>query len=150
MDFKIVKTNSVDNDFLALIKLLDNDLNGRYGNLQKEYDKHNKVDMINDVAVIYVNGAAIGCGAFKEFDSESVEMKRVFVKPENRGQGLSKLIMNELEKTAKSKGYKYAMLETGIKQHEAIGLYTKLGYGVTENFGPYVGMETSVCMRKEL
>jgi N-acetylglutamate synthase-like GNAT family acetyltransferase len=150
MDFKVVRTNSADNDFLALIKLLDSDLNGRYGELQKEYDKHNKVDMINDVAVIYKDGAAIGCGAFKEFDSESVEMKRVFIKPENRGQGFSKIIMNELEKTAKSKGYKYAVLETGIKQHEAIGLYTKLGYSVTENFGPYVGMETSVCMRKEL
>jgi GNAT superfamily N-acetyltransferase len=150
MDIKIINTNSANSHFHELIKLLDADLAARYGGLQKEYDKHNKVDMINDVVVVYKAAVPAGCGAFKEFAPGAVEMKRVFVKDEYRRQGLSKLIMSELERQAKSKGYKYAVLETGIKQHEAIGLYKNLGYIVTENFGPYIGMESSVCMRKEL
>lgn len=52
MDFKIIKTDNNHPDFMELIKLLDEDLYQRYGDLQKEYDKHNKVDYIKDVLII--------------------------------------------------------------------------------------------------
>ena len=135
---------------IKLIKLLDDDLNGQYGELQKQYDKHNKVDYINDVVIIYDDEVPVACGGFKEHDSESVEMKRVFVKKENRRQGLSKKVINELEKLVQAKGYKYAVLETGKKQIEAINLYKSSGYEMIENYGPYVGNENSICMKKDL
>lgn len=150
MSLKILNTDSRNSDFLNLIILLDADLTERYGDLQKEYEPHNNVDKMNDVVVLYKEAEPAACGAFKEFAPGAVEMKRVFVKNEYRRQGLSKIIMNELEKQARNKGYKYAVLETGVKQHEAINLYKNLGYTLIENFGPYVGMEASVCMRKEL
>ena len=53
MSLKILNTDSTNIDFIKLIKLLDDDLNERYGELQKQYDKHNKVDYINDVVIIY-------------------------------------------------------------------------------------------------
>ena len=80
----------------------------------------------------------------------AIELKRIFVVKENRGQGLSKIIVNELEKLGKVKGYKYALLETGIKQYEAINLYKNTGYQIIENYEPYIGNTNSVCMKKEL
>ncbi|VDG72630.1 acetyltransferase [Clostridium carnis] len=150
MNIKIIHTDSRNKDFIKLIKLLDDDLNGQYGELQKQYDKHNKVDYINDVVIIYDDEVPVACGGFKEHDSESVEMKRVFVKKENRRQGLSKKVINELEKLVQAKGYKYAVLETGKKQIESINLYKSSGYEMIENYGPYVGYENSICMKKDL
>ncbi|MDB2138954.1 hypothetical protein [Clostridium butyricum] len=55
-----------------------------------------------------------------------------------------------MEKLGKRKGYKYALLETGIKQYEAINLYKNIGYQIIENYQPYIGNTNSVCMKKEL
>lgn len=146
----LLRTGNSNPDFLDLIKLLDQDLNGRYGKLQKTYDQFNKLIDVNAVVVAYSDDIPAGCGSFKKFNSESVEIKRMFVKPEHRGTGIAKQIYDELEKWALESGYKYTVLETGNKQVEAIRFYTKLGFSVIENFGQYIGMETSVCMRKEI
>lgn len=146
----VVKTDNKNNDFIKLIKLLDEDLNQRYGELQKQFDKHNKVDHINDVIIIYKNNVPVSCGAFKEYDTDTVELKRIFVIKENRRQGISKLLISKLEEAAKDKSYKYALLETGTKQYEAISLYKNTGYAITQNYEPYVGNINSVCMKKTL
>ena len=150
MDLEILETDSKNNDFIELIKLLDQDLCERYGELQKQYDKHNKVDYINNVIIIYKAKVPVACGAFKQYDESSVEIKRVFVRKENRRQGLSKQIIKELEQLARAKDYKYAVLETGIKQNEAINLYKNAGYEIIQNYGPYAGNTNSICMRKDL
>lgn len=150
MSLKILYTDSTNIDFIRLIKLLDDDLNQRYGELQNQYDKHNKVDYINDVVIIYNDEVPVACGAFKEHNIDAIELKRIFVTKENRRQGLSKLIISELEKLGRNKGYKYALLETGRKQHEAINLYRNTGYKIIENYDPYKGNSNSVCMEKHL
>lgn len=150
MNVELIVTDSQNTDFAELIELLDEDLDERYGELQKKYKKFNTVDFIKDVVVVRKNGEAVACGAFKEFDSNSVEIKRVFVKKEYRRQGLSKLVMDKLEEMAESKGYEYSWLQTGQKQHEAISLYKNRGYGVIPNYGPYTGDSNSICMKKQL
>ncbi len=150
MNIGILKTDSKNTDFIKLINLLDNDLNNRYGELQKQYDKHNKVDYINDVVIIYRDKVPVACGAFKEHDSNSVELKRIFVVKEHRRQGLAKLIVSKLEELAESRGYEYAVLETGKKQDEAINLYKSFGYSIIPNYEPYVGNDNSICMQKSL
>lgn len=150
MNVEIVITDSQDTEFAKLIELLDEDLDERYGELQKKYKKLNKVDFIKDVVVIRINGEAVACGAFKEFDSSSVEIKRVFVKKEYRRQGLSKLIIDKLEEMAENKGYEYSILQTGQKQHEAISLYKSRGYEVIPNYGSYSGDSNSICMKKQI
>ena len=74
----------------------------------------------------------------------------MYVKPANRGQGIAYTILQELEEWAKELNFPYAILETGTKQPEAINLYKKVGYSVTENYPPYVDMEHSICMKKSL
>lgn len=146
----ITRTNNENKDFRALIRELDLELLGNYGALQAEYDKYNKIDLIDTVVVAYDHNVPIGCGCFKKYDETTVEIKRMFVKKDQRGKGISRKVLQELEKWAKEKEYRYAVLETGIKQTEAIGLYQKSGYFRTENYGQYTGNENSLCMKKEL
>lgn len=150
MDLEILRTDSRNTGFLKLIRLLDAELEERNGENQKQYEQYNQVGNIQDVVVIYQENIPVACGAFKEYDIHSIEIKRMFVQNEHRRQGLAKLIIGKLEEIAKEKGYRYALLETGIKQYEAISLYKNIGYNVINNYEPYIGNVHSVCMRKVL
>lgn len=150
MSFKIIKTDNTNDDFIKLITLLDEDLAERYGEKQKEYEKFNKVDFIKDVILIYNEGLAVGCGAIKQYNRKSVELKRVFVLKSCRGQGIAKLVIKSLEDIARDLGYSEMLLETGIKQSEAISLYNKLGFSEIQNYIPYEGNTNSICMKKIL
>ena len=150
MSFEIIRTTSTDRDFTGLVKLLDLDLNRRYGEIQKQFNPHNKLDDIIGAVVVYRDGVPAACGAIKEYSAGIIELKRIYVKDEYRRQGLSKMIVNRLEELARGIGYRHAVLETGNRQHEAISLYQKLGYTVTKNYEPYIGNENSVCMKKDL
>ena len=148
--FIFKKTDSSDPEFVALVTLLDADLAIRDGADHSFYSQFNKIDMIKNAIVCYENDVAIGCGAFKPFDKSSVEIKRMFVTPVNRGKGVGHLILEELEQWAAASGYQSCVLETGKKQPEAIRLYQKAGYDVIENYGQYAGVENSVCMKKDI
>lgn len=150
MTVEILRTDSKNVDFIELTKMLDEELTKQYGELQTQYDRYNKVDDINNIIIISMDKEPVACGACKEYDTSTVEMKRIFVKKEYRNQGMAKLIMNKLEETAKNTGFIYAVLETGIKQCEAINLYKSIGYEVIQNFKPYIGNENSICMKKAL
>jgi GNAT superfamily N-acetyltransferase len=147
---KLIRCNSVNKDFRDLVILLDEDLNSRYGILQAQYKKFNKIEANETVMVAYQDKIPVGCGCFKKFDTSSVEIKRMFVKKENRGKGIAKRILTELERWAEENGNKTTFLETGIKQHEAISFYTNFGYKRIENFGQYIGNTNSICMSKVL
>jgi putative acetyltransferase len=147
---KLLRCNSENQDFRDLVSILDEDLNSRYGILQAQYEKFNKIESIETVVVAYQDEIPVGCGCFKKFDDRSVEIKRMFVKIENRGQGIAKMILTELERWAEETGNKTSFLETGIKQYEAISFYTNFGYKRIENFGQYIGNSNSICMSKVL
>lgn len=146
----IIRTTSNNNDFKQLIQLLDADLNGRYGNLQKVYNRYNTMDFIETIVLAYVDQIPVGCGGFKKYNDETVEIKRMYVKPEYRGKGIASKILQELENWAIEFGYIKSILETGKKQEEAISLYQKKGYELIENYGQYKDMPTSVCFEKQL
>lgn len=148
--FELKRTNNQNPDFLYLIPLLDKDLRSRYQDLQDVYDQHNVIVNVDTVVIAYADRQAVGCGCFKQFSDSSVEIKRMFVKPEYRRQGISSAILNELEIWARESGYSDAVLETGDKQDEAIALYKKRGYVIIPNYPPYEAITTSICMKKQL
>ena len=147
---KFVRTTSENADFRNLINALDDDLYKRNGEAQLQYRQYNQVDSIDHVVVVYVEGKPVGCGCYKRFDAQTVEMKRMFVLPEMRGKQLAARMLQELEQWAVEEGNIAAVLETGRRQVEAIRLYTIAGYSLTENYGQYIGMEESICYWKEL
>lgn len=78
------------------------------------------------------------------------EIKRLYVPHAQRGKGLAKKIMVELERLLADRELAWARLETGIHQSEAIGLYEALGYRMCEPFGDYLPDPLSVFMEKKL
>jgi GNAT superfamily N-acetyltransferase len=87
--------------------------------------------------------------ALRPFE-DSLEVKRVFVRSDYRGQGLSKRLMLELETIARERGAASLILQTGDRQHEAISLYTRLGYVPIERFGAYAPIPFFLCFGKTL
>jgi GNAT superfamily N-acetyltransferase len=144
------RTNSDNIDFINLVALLDQDLKIRDGEDHAFYNQYNKTDKIKHVIVYYENGIAVGCGAFREKESDAVEIKRMYVKPEYRKRGIAAAVLKELELWAAELNYTYTILETGKKQPEAIALYQKSGYTIIPNYPPYEKMDNSVCMKKTL
>ena len=149
-DLTLVKTNSDHADFRQLVVLLDHDLAIRDGDEHAFYAQFNKVDAIKEVVVAYRSRTPVACGAIKTFTRTAAEIKRMFVHPDYRKQGIAVKILTELEQWASALGFTECVLETGKKQHEAIALYQKVGYHITPNYGQYVGVDNSVCMAKLL
>ncbi len=145
---RLVRTDSSNNDFVELVKLLDKELQIRDGSEHSFYSQYNKIDKIKNVVVAYEDDVAVGCGAIKEYESNTMEVKRMFVKDEYRSKGIATKVLIELELWAGSLGYNKCILETGLKQPEAIHLYKKNNYKVIPNYGQYAGVVNSVCMEK--
>jgi len=147
---KVLRDNSNNPDFRSLIRLLDDDLNERYGNLQAQYDQFNSVENLETILIGYMDDIPAGCGCFRVIGVSTVEIKRMFVKPEFRGSGIAGMILSGLEVWAMEKGFSRSVLETGNKQPEAIRFYTKHGYTKIGNYSPYMDSENSICMGKQL
>lgn len=144
------RTVAENKDFKNLVTLLDKDLKTRDGDEHVFYAQFNKIENIRHVIICYTDKKPIGCGAFKEYSLGKAEIKRMFVLPAYRGQGVGSAILKELERWALELNYAECILETGKKQPEAISMYQKAGYAVIENFGPYKIVENSVCMTKKI
>jgi GNAT superfamily N-acetyltransferase len=147
---KTIRTNSDNPDFIQLVKHLDADLAERDGKDHSFYAQFNKIDKIKHVVLAYENEEPIACGAIKEYAPGTMEVKRMYTSPENRGKGIASEVLRELENWASELSYERCILETGKKQPEAIRLYEKNGYRVISNYGQYAGIENSLCFEKQL
>lgn len=119
---RFVKTNGENSDFIFMCQELD----------------ANSDDTV------------VGSGAYKVYDEETVEIKRVYIDKPYRGQGLGTDLLLHLEADAKKAGYRYSILETGFLLQEAYHLYLKSGYQIIPNYGQYKDIPESVCMKKML
>ncbi len=146
--YQLKRTNSDDLDFQKLVVELDKDLAIRDGEEHSFYAQFNKIAAIKHVVVIYEHEMAVGCGAIKAYEEHVMEIKRMFVPLEKRGKGIASMVLKELENWAKELGYKKCILETGIKQPEAIRLYEKNNFMLIKNYGQYADIENSVCFEK--
>lgn len=145
-----VRTNSDNPQFIRLVAALDAYLAITDGDEHAFYSQYNKIDKIKHVVVAYENEIPVGCGAIKEFAADSMEVKRMFTSPEGRKKGMATTVLSALEQWASELGYKKCVLETGIRQADAVSLYQKCGYQSIPNYGQYIGVDNSVCFEKEL
>ena len=133
----LTRTTSENPDFQTLIIELDRLLKITDGDDHDFYSQYNETENIKNVLIFYDNQKPVGCGAFKAYDVNTAEIKRMYVLPEYRGKGIAPKILNELEVWSKELNYKKCILETGIKLQSAIALYLKSGYKITDNYGQY-------------
>lgn len=147
---KLIRTDSDNHDFRELVKSLDLELSNVDGEDHSFYSQFNKIDKIKHVVLAYENGKPVGCGAIKEYSADTMEVKRMYVSPENRGNRIATKILSELENWTSELSFTKCVLETGKRQPEAIGLYKLNGYKLIPNYGQYTGVENSLCFEKEL
>lgn len=147
---RIERTDPGNGDFRELVGLLDAGLATIDGDEAPFFAQYNKIDTIRHVVVAFDGNKAVGCGAFKEYAPAVTEIKRMFVLESERRKGIAAQILDALEKWAAEEGFETAILETGHKMIAAVRLYEKSGYARTPNYGQYIGVDSSVCMRKDL
>jgi GNAT superfamily N-acetyltransferase len=114
------------------------------------------------MVLVRVDGVPAACGALRDVSDQQGagvgnkhgagvgELKRMYVLPTYRGRGLSRLVVADLEERARALGFGRLILETGVLQPEAIGLYLTSGYLPIENFGEYAAEAESRCFAKDL
>ena len=95
-------------------------------------------------------GEAVGCGAIRILDPTTAEVKRMYVDPARRGQGIGRAILGRLEETAGDIGVTRLVLETGIHQAAAIALYRAAGFVEVGCWGEYASSPSSICFAKSL
>ncbi len=140
-------------DAQRLIAALDAHLSSRYS-AEQRFGPNLRPQQIapglGTFVIARAEGRAVGCGALRRLDEMSAEVKRMYVEPELRGRGIAKLILDHLEATALDMGIHRLVLETGIYQAEAIGLYRRMGFDPVPCWGEYADAQTSVCFEKSI
>jgi GNAT superfamily N-acetyltransferase len=136
----------------ALVGALLDELRERYG---EEDPDHPLVHELAGPAggaflLARVEGRPVGCGGLRRHDDGVAELKRMYVVPDQRGRGVARVLLAAIEAQAARLGYHAIVLETGVRQPEALALYEGHGYERIANFGPYIAAPLSVCLRKEL
>lgn len=150
MKIDLKRTNSENEDFQQLVIELEKHLINADEEAHSVCKQYNKLETIKHVVVAYINGKAIGCGAIRKYDTDLIEIKRMFVAMDARGQGVGSKILAELEDWAKEMGFKNTILETGNMLHEAVKLYKRNNYIQIPNYGQYEKIEKSICFTKKL
>ena len=135
-------------DFLFLARQLTAFLAELNGEKNDFFVQFNQASSLTHAVVAYDGDKPIGCGGLRRNEDGSAEIKRMFVLPSLRGAGIGVRILNELESIAQEQSYSPVYLETSKRLGAAIHLYQKSGYDIIPNYGPYVGLEDSICMRK--
>ncbi len=82
----------------------------------------------------YLDGEAVCCGGIKRLDASACEIKRMYMAPAVRGQGVGRRLLAELEERARGLGFTLARLDTGDRQPDAQHLYESSGYRPIENY----------------
>lgn len=147
---EILRCTAENPDFKELVHLLDAELAERDGDDHAFYAQFNHVVTIKHVLVAYRDKQPVGCGAIKDYETGVMEVKRMYVRRECRGEGIAGKVLSGLEAWAQELGKHKCVLETGMNQPEAIRLYQKSGYQRIPNYGQYAAVDNSVCFEKML
>lgn len=100
--------------------------------------------------VARVDGQPAACGGVQFFGEDYAEVKRMYVRPQFRGQGLALLMLEQLETLCREHHQTVLRLETGIHQTDAIRLYERFGFRRIPPFGDYFDDPVSLCYEKRV
>lgn len=103
----------------------------RFGGAEQEMLRYPAADFAaphGALLIVVQDGETVAGGAFREFDSETAELKRIWTSSLHRRRGLASFVLAELEAEASRRGYRRLYLTTGPRQPEATALYRRTGY----------------------
>ncbi|MCL5996007.1 MAG: GNAT family N-acetyltransferase [Chloroflexi bacterium] len=134
-----------------LINHLSAELGSLYGDDGTGAFAPSDVDVPGGAFVIaWLDSQPVGCGALRPMEPGIAEIKRMFVEPTMRRQGVARQMLQTLEELARAYGYSALRLETGVRQPEATTLYESTGFQRIPCYGRYAGQLLSVCYEKSL
>lgn len=142
-----------DDVVIRLIGALDAELSAQY---PEEGATHFRLDAAEVAAgrgaflVATRAGEPVGCGAVRRIDGDTAELKRMFVVPAARGQGVGRALLEALEAEARRLEVAWVVLETGERQGAALALYEGAGFVRIPRYGEYATSPLSVCLGKKL
>jgi putative acetyltransferase len=142
---RIEERTAADPDLVGLLDAAFAELVAKYG-----AEGRSAVRARARYLVAYVGDQAAGCGVVQPLGAETGEIKRMYVAPGFRGQGIARKLLAALEDLALSMEYVAVRMSTGELQPEAIGLYESSGYERTEPYGKYVNQPGTRCYHKRL
>jgi GNAT superfamily N-acetyltransferase len=137
----------------ALIEALNAELLSRYpepGTNHFELDAAEVAPGRGAFLIASRAGEPVGCGALRRAEPGAGEIKRMYVSPAARGAGVGHTVLAALEAEARALGLERLVLETGVRQPEAIALYERAGFSRIGPFGDYEAHALSVFMGKDL
>ncbi len=137
----------------ALIAALNEELSGLYpepGATHFRLDPAEVAEARGAFLVASLHDIPIGCGAVRLLDATTAELKRMYVVPDGRGNGIGHQLLVALETEAHNLGARRLLLETGPRQAAALSLYARFGFVGVPAYGEYVGAPASICMAKSL
>ena len=145
-------TSVTNSDFQMFYQITEDYYSSLVGGVSKRkgFVPYNASAQIPDVLIAYDDGKAVGCAGLKRYDDKSSEIKRVWVQPEYRRQHIADKMMQLVEQKTKEQGFARVILQTRPQMTEAVGMYTKRGYKLIENYPPYDKLVGAVCYAKEL
>ncbi len=144
-------------DAQALIEAVQAEYVVRYGNQDRSPIDHAEFeDPVGQFFVAYLDRTPVAMGAWRRSSVAALgaevtaEVKRMYVVPTAQRRGVARRMLSHLEVTAAAAGIEVMVLETGMKQPEAIALYTSSGYEPIPGFGYYCGSELSRCFGRRI
>lgn len=144
-EVRVVRRPAADPSVIELVTAAAAETANRYGSPDaRRFPVHPLARFI----VATVDGMSAGCGAIQPIDDQTVEVKRMYVRPAHRGNGIARRVLAALEDLAIGSHYPLIRLETGPRQPEAIRLYESAGYRPIPRYGPYVHSPLSLCYEK--
>jgi putative acetyltransferase len=151
MNIELINTTPSDDEAKLLIGELDADLQRRYpGQPIHGLELDEEANFHRIFLLVRQHDKLVACGVFRIVGSGIGEVKRIYVRPDARGQGVTRLLLGALERTASEQGLSRLHLETGVHQPESIALYESAGYHRIACFGEYIDNPDSVCFQKSI
>lgn len=145
-------TNGKDEDFQRFYLITEEYYSEIVGGIKNRssFVPYNISDSITDVVIAYYDDIAIGCAGLKRYSDDDVEVKRVWVEPDYRGQNIAANLMEMLENRARQQGFRRTILQTRQIMLDAVKLYSNRGYYQIDNYPPYDKLEGAICFAKDL
>ena len=147
MEIRFVGPDS--EDFRTLAEELDAYYFSLVGDVQNRYADVNRPENMQALAVVYLEGTPIACGAWKRVDEKTAEIKRIYVRPQHRRRHIASRLIPALEDHAADEGIHQFVLETARTTDASHQLYLALGYRIIEYYGSPAGAENCLCFFKE-
>lgn len=152
MDFNYIWTDGNDEVFRHFYLITEDYYSSLVGGKEnrKSFIPYNLSSSIENVLIVFCNNKPVACSGLKRYSDTVVEIKRVWVEPDYRGNHIAKNMMQYLEGKAKQLGFSRMILQTREIMNDAVMLYTSLNYYKINNYPPYDKLDGAICLAKDI